>query len=228
MENLVSLNTVSEALLALLALLLLVTLAVIIERWHFFRRALRSGNSLEDELRTSDSDTLDELARRHDSSVAAAIIAPAHALRGKDTKTIEGYLTEAMQSQFPVLDRNMWVLDTAVTLGPLIGLLGTIVGMISTFNIFGTQGAGGSEAIVAGGIGHALVATGAGLTVAIIGLVFLNYFNKCIRLGVHQMELVRTMTANRLNENISIGLTAPVSPGVMNDQQSPVPAGSAA
>ncbi len=202
MDKLIELGTLSGGLLLLLGALLLVTLAVIIERWHFYRRVLASLGELEHELRSAGAAHLDELARRREGSFAATVIRAALALRGADAGVLDGFLKEVTLRQFPRLDRHIWVLDTAVTLGPLLGLLGTIVGMIKTFNIFGAQGAGGSEQIVAGGIGDALVATGAGLAIAVIGLVFLNYFNKCIRLGVHQMELLKTMVVNRLRADV--------------------------
>jgi len=97
------------------------------------------------------------------------------------------------------MDKHLWVLDTAVTLGPLMGLLGTIFGMIKTFDVLGGDGLGGGAKAVTGGIGEALIATGVGLFIAIVGLIFLNYFNKRVRLGVHQMELIKLTVVNRLH-----------------------------
>jgi biopolymer transport protein ExbB len=105
---------------------------------------------------------------------------------------------EAILELVPAMDRNLWVLDTAVTLGPLLGLLGTIFGMVKTFNVLGAEGAAAGAQAVTGGIGEALVATGVGLFIAIVGLVFLNYFNKRVRLGVQQMELIKITVVNRL------------------------------
>jgi biopolymer transport protein ExbB len=94
----------------------------------------------------------------------------------------------------------VWVLDTAVTLAPLMGLLGTIIGMVHAFGILGASGPGGAATqMVTGGIAEALVATGAGLLIAIIAVGFLNYFNKRARLALHQMDLLKVMVINRLH-----------------------------
>ena len=63
----------------------------------------------------------------------------------------------------------------------------------------GAQGMGAGAGAVTGGIGEALVATGVGLFIAIVGLIFLNHFNKRVRLGVQQMELIKITVVNRLH-----------------------------
>ena len=96
------------------------------------------------------------------------------------------------------IDKHVWVLDTAVTLAPLMGTLDEMVGMVHAFDILGTAGTGGSATkMVTGGIAEALVATGAGLFIAIIAVLFLNHFNKRVRLALHQMDLLKVMVINR-------------------------------
>jgi biopolymer transport protein ExbB len=119
--------------------------------------------------------------------------------KATDAESAERHIDEAILEAVPVMDRNLWVLDTAVTLGPLLGLLGTIFGMVKTFNVLGSEGMGAGAGAVTGGIGEALVATGVGLFIAIVGLIFLNYFNKRVRLGVQQMELIKLTVVNRLH-----------------------------
>jgi biopolymer transport protein ExbB len=109
---------------------------------------------------------------------------------------MDRHIEESMLWQLPKLDRLLWVLDTAVTLAPLLGLFGTIIGMIETFDVLGDSN---NANAVTGSIGHALIATGAGLFIAIITVVFLNYFNKRVRLTMHQMELLKVTVINRLH-----------------------------
>ena len=81
----------------------------------------------------------------------------------------------AAQTELTRLRRYLPILDTIITLAPLLGLLGTITGMISAFGIVSEAGLGQPHAIT-GGIAKALIATATGLSVAIITLIPYNYF----------------------------------------------------
>jgi biopolymer transport protein ExbB len=200
-EKLVQLSVLSGGLLPLMAVLLLVTLAVIVERSYFFHKALKSGLAMEHDLQLVDYQNvakLEQLAEHYDGSLQRSIISAALASRGQDPETMERHVEEAIMWQLPKIDRYVWVLDTSVTLAPLMGLLGTIVGMVHAFEILGVSGAGGAATrMVTGGIAEALVATGAGLFIAIIAVLFLNHFNKRVRLALHQMDLLKVMVINR-------------------------------
>jgi biopolymer transport protein ExbB len=90
------------------------------------------------------------------------------------------------------LQKNIWVLDVSVTLGPLLGLLGTIIGMVHAFDILGTSGSGMSASqMVSGGIAEALIATGFGLLIAILAVIFLSIFNKLSQTIIERLEMVR-------------------------------------
>jgi biopolymer transport protein ExbB len=202
-QKLIDLSIQSGGLLPLMGLLLLATLAVIVERWYFFHRVLKSGLALEHDLQLveyQNVEKLEQLANHYQGSMQRSIISSALASRGDDAEIMDRHIDEAIMWQLPKVDKHIWVLDTAVTLAPLMGLLGTIIGMVHAFGILGTSGVGGSAAqMVTGGIAEALVATGVGLLIAIIAVAFLNYFNKRSRLALHQMELLKVMVINRLH-----------------------------
>jgi len=141
---------------------------------------------------------LEQLANHYEGSLQRSIISSALASRGEDAGTMDRHIEEAIMWQMPKIDKHVWVLDTSVTLAPLMGLLGTIIGMVHAFDILGTSGTGGAATrMVTGGIAEALVATGAGLFIAIIAVLFLNDFNKRVRLALHQMDLLKVMVINR-------------------------------
>ncbi|GMA98877.1 MotA/TolQ/ExbB proton channel family protein [Pelosinus sp. IPA-1] len=74
------------------------------------------------------------------------------------------------------LRENLNYLSAIVTLAPLLGLLGTVVGMINSFSVFNIQA--GQPMAITGGVGEALVATATGLTVAVMALVSHTYFSQ--------------------------------------------------
>jgi biopolymer transport protein ExbB len=73
------------------------------------------------------------------------------------------------------MKKHLWVLGTVASSAPFIGLLGTVVGIIKSFESMAIAGTGGFT-VVAAGISEALVATALGLGVAIIAVIFYNYF----------------------------------------------------
>lgn len=73
------------------------------------------------------------------------------------------------------MKRFLWILGTIGTSAPFIGLFGTVIGIIKSFESIAQTGKSGF-AVVAGGLGEALVATAAGIIVAVIAVVFYNYF----------------------------------------------------
>jgi biopolymer transport protein ExbB len=93
----------------------------------------------------------------------------------------------AAQAEVGQLRRYLPILDTIITLGPLLGLLGTITGMISAFGIMSEAGLGQPHAVT-GGVAEALIATATGLFVAIMTLIPYNYFNAKVEQLTSLME----------------------------------------
>lgn len=73
------------------------------------------------------------------------------------------------------MKRGLPVLDTVITLGPLLGLLGTIIGMVDSFGIMSESGLGNPHAVT-GGVAEALICTAAGIFVAVTTLIPYNFF----------------------------------------------------
>jgi biopolymer transport protein ExbB len=95
------------------------------------------------------------------------------------------------------LGRWLWMLETIVTAAPLLGLLGTIIGMIRAFNLFGRQGLvdpGG----VTGGVAEALIATAVGLFVALLALFAFNLFARRQAAFMDELERLGTRLVDRI------------------------------
>ncbi len=201
-ETIIHFSIMSGGLLPLMGLLLLITLTVIVERLYFYHRVLKSGDALERDLRDvgyQEKEKLKQLEEHYSETLQVALITTSLKSEVKDTEAMDRQLEESIMWQLPKIDRSIWLLDTSVTLAPLMGLLGTIIGMVHAFDVLGTSGSTeNTTKMVTGGIAEALVATGGGLLIAIIAVLFLNHFNKRVRLAMHQMDLIKTMLLNRL------------------------------
>lgn len=89
------------------------------------------------------------------------------------------------------MQRFMGGLDTMITIAPLMGILGTVIGIISSFDMLGTTGIENPQAVT-GGIAQALITTAAGLSIAIITVFPYNYFNSRIKKAAAIMEKYAT------------------------------------
>ncbi len=191
----------SGGLLAVMPLLLILTIAVSLERWWLLTRTLRAGKAIQKKLRPiayGDIDGLRRVASEQSSSLQGHLIETAIASRGESAEQMDGHLEEEIMDSMPRITRLMWILDTAVTIAPLLGLVGTIIGMIQAFNVLSAHG---GPAEVTGGIADALISTGAGLMIAIVAVFFMNFLNTKTRQIVHQMELIKLGLVNRIHGN---------------------------
>lgn len=192
MSMLAHLLSLSGGILALLALLLLLALAVAIERGWFYFHVL--GPSLKaswaDRAGIPRKTLLHEIARTYADTPQGLLAATALEYMDAGPETLEAALEHRITEILPSLDRNLWLLDATVTLAPLFGLLGTIVGMVQTFNLLG-NGPGMISGHATGGIADALVATGGGLFVAIVAVIALSVFNSRLRESVRQLDAIK-------------------------------------
>jgi len=89
------------------------------------------------------------------------------------------------------LGRWLWILETTVTAAPLLGLLGTITGMVRAFKLFGSEGLVDPRGVT-GGVAEALIATAVGLFIAIGALFSYNYFSYRLAQVMDEFEQLGT------------------------------------
>jgi len=160
-----------------LALGSVLAVAIVIERVWRFRGLERATRELTrrvvDHLAKRDFAGARALCENAKTPVGAIFL---EGLRWQDIalEDLERVLATSRAEASNELKRGLWVIGTIGSLAPFIGLFGTVVGIIRSFHDMAVHGSGGF-AIVASGISEALVATGAGLLVAIVALAFYNY-----------------------------------------------------
>jgi biopolymer transport protein ExbB len=93
---------------------------------------------------------------------------------GHREKSMSNAFMRAANHELQRFNRGLPILDTIITLAPLLGLLGTVTGLIHAFGLLGAQELGSPVAIT-GGIAEALIATAFGLGIAIVALIPFNY-----------------------------------------------------
>jgi biopolymer transport protein ExbB/TolQ len=122
---------------------------------------------------------------------------------GESLEYLADIIEDRRFEEIEALKGGIWVLGTVGVSAPFIGLLGTVIGIIKSFHNMAVEGSGGF-AVVAGGISEALVATGLGLAVAIIAVIFYNYFHT----KLERIEAVMTIGSDRVLEAIRLGRKA--------------------
>jgi biopolymer transport protein ExbB len=199
MEKIIELANNSGGTLYLMAALLLVALVVIFERGWYLLTLQRFGIDIIEQLKSSavlKSQAIKELFSQQPDMPHARLFEACQIFdRAHPTERIEGFLEESFMHEVPRLDRSLWVLDTIITLAPLLGLFGTIVGMFQAFSVLGDVQ--NNQTAVTGGIAEALIATACGLFIAMLGLIFFNWLNSRLRIVVHQLETLKIMLVNR-------------------------------
>jgi len=198
-SKMIELANGSGGTLYLMAVLLLVALTVIIERSRHLLHMQQAGEDLMRVLREDPSlhsAEAQQMLQRHAKQPQLRMI---RAMDSEDPQASReaaaSHLEEALMHEVPLLDRSLWVLDTVITLAPLLGLFGTIIGMFHAFSVLDDVQNGASQ--VTGGIAEALIATACGLFIAMLGLLFFNWLSTRVRVIVHQLETIKVMLLNR-------------------------------
>lgn len=183
----------------------ILALAVIMDRWRVFKMATVDATALREEvlayLYKGQVDDAVEACKRSHGPVAAVLLVGVHRFRqllfaGRSINEIEANVTKAMDDYIPhamaPLERRVGVLSVLATVTPLLGMTGTVTGMIASFA--GMADIGGLEGNkVAAGVSEALVCTAAGLFIAIPAAMFYHVFTK--KIDHTMLDISRTGTA---------------------------------
>jgi biopolymer transport protein ExbB len=162
----------------------LIALAVIIERGYLFATRFKTpAESVEELLKILRGSSGEQLRQ----TPLGAVLAKGEESRHQSAAAMELAMKNCAESWIPKLEKRIDVLDTVITAAPLMGLLGTITGMMGSFRVLSEKGVNEPNAIT-GGVAEALIATATGLVIALVCLVAYNYFLSRIKTLVYAME----------------------------------------
>ena len=185
-----------------LLLLSILGITVAIWRWVALRQATRNVPELLRELRGRlvAGDVAGAVKVCESARGPVASIVKAGLLRhGRAKDEIEMGLQDASAHELAVLERGLPVLATAATIAPLLGFLGTVTGMINSFDALAAVGLN-NPAAVAKGISEALITTAAGLIIAIPVQMAYNYLITRVNTLVRSMESAANLVLEALSD----------------------------
>lgn len=155
-----------------------VALALFLERLIRLSRVKIRGNGLVESisglLKAGEDHQAYELASK-DASPMGRIFAQAMEVKDQDRETLETVLVHATEAETRDLSRYLQALATIGNIAPLLGLLGTVLGMIKAFMVIQEMGGKVNAAVLAGGIWEAMLTTAMGLAVALPTMVAYSY-----------------------------------------------------
>jgi biopolymer transport protein ExbB len=165
-------------------------LAIIVERiWSLQVRRVLPKNLVAQVWRWEKINQLNDehIIELQSSSPLGCILASGILTRNENRDVMKNSIEDTGRHVVHELERYLNSLGTIAAITPLLGLLGTVIGMIKVFATITTQGVGNPGAL-AGGISEALITTAAGMSVAIPTLMFYRYFRGRVRMLVIRME----------------------------------------
>src|SRR5436189_4908659 len=197
----------------------IVAVAVVGERifWWLRESSKRDPQTLEKLFAALENGDFREASRLSKDSADPVIRMIWHGMNHFHS-SLQGALQVSAGVELQKAGRFLTVMDTLVTLAPLLGLLGTVSGIFRTFLSIGSATVEGATGQITGGIGEALIATMCGLAIAIFALIPFNYFSR--KLAQLQFELESAAT------NVEIMVMAAKQRGVdtMEFRRDPTPA----
>lgn len=187
------------------------SLAVIIEKTIFFAKNNDNNFRLikRIEILVEEGDILSALNElKGKKGTNAKLLSTALAHNSEDPARLREVLQAVGEDEIKKMERHLPILDVVAMISPLLGLLGTVIGIISSFNILGTAAGAANPAQISSGIAAALISTALGLIIAIPTAICYSYFAHKVEKRAHDMnlsmvEIIDVVGNNRGEENVS-------------------------
>ncbi|MEN6355929.1 MAG: MotA/TolQ/ExbB proton channel family protein [Armatimonadota bacterium] len=181
-----------------------ISVAVLIERYFKISKAQADVSEVikraEDAIYDGSPENAMSILERVDNPVAR-VISAGICNRHLGERGSERAMEEQGTREVSALTRRLGSLDTIITIAPLLGLLGTVTGMISAFHVIAAKSGISTPTAITGGVAEALIATATGLAIAIFTLIGNNYLQDRIKCIVAEIEARGNETVNILVES---------------------------
>jgi biopolymer transport protein ExbB len=189
----------------------ILALGTVIERLSFLanERRKRDPRRLERLLEQVENGEIAEAVSEHKQSKDYVVRPLVYALEHRE-KSLSNALILAQARELKRFRRGISVLDTVITLAPLLGLLGTVTGMMGSFALIG--GELSAPGAITGGIAEALIATAFGLGIAITALLPFNYLNTKLEEASGEIESAATQLELLVHPHVITPVPPPKSP----------------
>ena len=166
---------------------LIIAVAIAVERLAYYQRLKHEMFALNDALEESEinwQSLLTTLESKHTANISYNL--PLVLGQCQDRNVLQSKMEDMVAHVYTHASRGLDWLSTIVTMAPLLGLLGTVTGMIGSSQVDGADGA--VPTAITGGVGEALIATASGLCVAIVALCFHAAFTHHVRMTIARLE----------------------------------------
>jgi biopolymer transport protein ExbB len=180
----------------------LIALTVILERIYAFSNIYKTPKSLISEvtssIRTGNLEGARKLCETKTTPISELLLVGVSNLKNS-LEEMELAMKNQAEKWVPHLEKRIGIVDTVITAAPLMGLLGTITGMMASFRVLSEKGVNEPNAIT-GGVAEALIATATGLVIALLCLIAYNYLTEKVKNVIYDLERAASqLTEARLN-----------------------------
>jgi biopolymer transport protein ExbB/TolQ len=180
----------------ILVLLSVISVSLILERWFVLKKisaeSLRVRSRIKLALQTNSIEDVEDIAKDPSSIEGRAASYAMKHMKDSGSKGLEEVFNVFILTEKPELEKSLGFLATIGSNAPYVGLLGTVLGIMKAFNDLATSTDAGQQTVMAG-ISMSLVATAAGLFVAIPAVIFYNYYSKQVKGIFSSLESVKEL-----------------------------------
>lgn len=185
-----------QVVLWILVILSILSIGMILERFFSLRKVAAASEKVRGKikiaLQANSVDDFEQLARDTESLEGRSASYALRHIKESGTKGLEEVFNTFALTERPELEKFLGFLATIGSNAPYIGLFGTVLGIMKAFNDLAQSTDAGQQTVMAG-IALALIATAAGLFVAIPAVIFYNHFNKKVKSVFLSLEAVKEL-----------------------------------